>query len=62
MEKANRKQIVEVRSAITDNVVVSFVHEVDSTTNIFTAGYNKICEIVGMNRVQAENRYYVTKG
>lgn len=60
----NQKQIIEtieVRSAINDNVVVSFEHTADDSTNIFTAGFEKICKLCGIDRVQAESRYYVTK-
>jgi len=55
------KRKVEVRSTMNDNVVVSFAHE-DTGTNIVTAGYNKICNLLGINRVIAEQRYYVVEG
>ncbi|WP_078598351.1 hypothetical protein [Evansella clarkii] len=54
--------VVEVRSAINDNVVMSFEHTSEESTNIITAGFSKICNALKINRVQAESRYYVTKG
>ncbi|MBD7970302.1 hypothetical protein [Paenibacillus gallinarum] len=55
------KKIVEVRSNTNDNVVIRFEHVEDSSINIFTEGYKKICNRLGINRVQAEERYYVTE-
>ncbi|MCR6108718.1 hypothetical protein HXA34_20690 [Salipaludibacillus agaradhaerens] len=55
------KTIVEVRSAVNDNVVMSFEHTNDEGANIVTAGFSKICSMLKINRVQAENQYYVTK-
>ena len=52
-------QIVEVKSAMNDNVVVSF--EVDASRNIFTEGFSKICGMLNINRVEAEQRYYVER-
>ncbi|MEK4529825.1 hypothetical protein NST38_30950 [Paenibacillus sp. FSL H8-0104] len=57
-----KKKIVEVRSSITDNVVLQFEHTEESSVNIFTAGYKAICKHLRINRVQAEERYYVTEG
>lgn len=57
---ANNKSVVEVRSAINDNVVIRFEAD-DNSTNIITAGFNRICEALKINRVQAESRYYVTE-
>ena len=57
----NNKQIIEVRSAVNDNVVVRFEHVEDESINIFTEGFNRICNMLRINRVQAEERYYVTK-
>jgi len=54
--------IIEVRSAVNDNVVVKFEHVCDESTNIITAGMTKICNLLKINRVQADQRYYVTKG
>lgn len=53
---------VEVRSAVNDNVVISFEHAESESVNIVTAGFNKICSAFGISRLQAENQYYVTKG
>lgn len=50
-------QIIEVRSAINDNVVMTFEH--DTSINVVTAGFNKICQLLHINRVQAEKHYYV---
>lgn len=63
MQKSNTNQgqIVEVRSAMNDNVVFSF-ENTDEKTNIFTAGFSKVCSVLKINRVEAEQRYYVTKG
>lgn len=55
------KTTVEVRSAINDNVVMSFEHTNDGSTNLVTAGFAKICKAFKIDRMQAENRYYVTK-
>ncbi|KQY91014.1 hypothetical protein ASD24_24780 [Paenibacillus sp. Root52] len=52
---------IEVRSSINDNVVIRFEHVEDSSINIFTAGYQKICKLLKINRVQAEERFYVTE-
>ncbi|MGX1266766.1 hypothetical protein RKD55_004710 [Rossellomorea marisflavi] len=54
-------EMVEVRSSINDNVVIRFEHSSDESTNIITAGFAKICNVLKINRVQAESRYYVTK-
>lgn len=54
-------ETVEVRSSINDNVVVRFEHSSDDSVNIITAGFSKICNMLNINRVQAESRYYVTK-
>ena len=54
-------EMVEVRSSINDNVVMRFEHANDESTNIITAGFAKICNVLKINRVQAESRYYVTK-
>ena len=62
MEKQAIVEIIEVRSAVNDNVVVVFEHTCDPSTNMVTAGMNKICKLLGINRVQADARYYVTKG
>lgn len=61
MENNKSIEKVEVRSAINDNVVVSFEHSSDDSVNIITAGFSKICNMLNINRVQAESRYYVTK-
>lgn len=55
----NKKHVIEVRSAINDNVVIRFEHQEDESVNVITAGFNKICKALKINRVQAENRYYV---
>lgn len=55
----NKKHVIEVRSAINDNVVIRFEHKEDESVNVITAGFNKICKVLKINRVQAENRYYV---
>jgi len=60
--EVNGNQVIEVRSAVNDNVVVRFEQTVDNSTNIITAGMAKICELLNINRVQADTRYYVTKG
>lgn len=60
MENTNQS-IVEVRSAINDNVVARFEHTEDSSVNLITVGFAKICDMLKINRVQAESRYYVTK-
>ena len=54
-------QKIEVRSSINDNLVVSFEHSQDESVNLVTAGYNKICSMFKIDRMNAENRYYVTK-
>lgn len=54
-------ETVEVRSSINDNVVVRFEHSSDDSVNLITAGFSKICNMLNINRVQAESRYYVTK-
>lgn len=51
---------IEVRSAMNDNVVLSFSHTEESETNIFTAGYKRICQAFNINRVDAESRYYIS--
>ncbi|OMF76762.1 hypothetical protein [Paenibacillus glucanolyticus] len=56
-----KKKMVEVRSNINDNVVIRFEHVEESSVNIFTAGYKAICKRLGINRVQAEERFYVTE-
>lgn len=56
-----KKTTVEVRSAINDNVVISFEHTNDGSTNIVTAGFSKLCKAFKIDRMQAESRYYVTK-
>lgn len=55
----NKKHVIEVRSAINDNVVIRFENTEDESVNVITAGFNKICKVLKINRVQAENRYYV---
>ncbi|MCC2249014.1 hypothetical protein JUJ52_03455 [Virgibacillus sp. AGTR] len=62
MKKNKTVETVEVRSSINDNVVVSFEHTSDDSANIVTAGFAKICNMLNINRVQAESHYYVTKG
>ena len=57
----NPTEVIEVRSAINDNVVVRFEQTIDESTNVITAGMNKICDLLKINRVQADARYYVTK-
>lgn len=57
-----KNKIVEVRSSTNDNVVIQFEHVEESSVNIFTAGYKAICKHLRINRVQAEERYYVTEG
>lgn len=51
---------IEVRSSINDNVVVSFERTEQDAKNVITAGYDKICRMLKINRVEAERRYYVT--
>lgn len=53
-----KQQIVEVKSAINDNVIMSFEVK-EEGVNVITAGFKKICDVLGINRVQAESRYYV---
>ena len=55
------KQIIEVRSAINDNVVHSFEVEQNDSVNIVSAGYDKICKLFGIDRVSASNNYYVER-
>lgn len=55
-----KQQIVEVKSAINDNVIMSFEVR-DEGTNVITAGFKKICDMLKIDRVQAESRYYVTQ-
>lgn len=65
MKKSNTEvqvQTVEVRSAMNDNVVVSFEMTKDENSNMFTAGFQKICDMLKINRVEAEQRYYVAAG
>lgn len=65
MKKSNTEvqvQTVEVRSAMNDNVVVSFEMTQDENANMFTAGFQKICDMLKINRVEAEQRYYVAAG
>lgn len=57
--QSNETVRVEIRSQINDNVVLSFEKEADGV-NVITAGFERICRAFGMNRVDAENRYYVT--
>lgn len=57
--QANHTVKIEVRSQINDNVVIAFEKEADGV-NVITAGFERICQAFGMNRVDAENRYYVT--
>lgn len=54
-------EVVEVRSQTNDNVVIRFQQTQDESINIVTAGYNKICSMLKINRLEAERRYYVTK-
>jgi hypothetical protein len=61
MENNQTIETVEIRSAINDNVVVRFEHTSDDSVNLITAGFSKICNMLKINRVQAESRYYVTK-
>lgn len=49
---------IEIRSQINDNVVLSFEKQ-DDGINPISAGFERICKAFGMNRVDAENRYYV---
>lgn len=58
MQKSNKT--IEVRSTTNDNVVLTFSHTEESETNIFTAGYKRICEAFNINRVDAESRYYIS--
>lgn len=57
----NENTIIEVRSHINDNVVIQFNAPQDAQTNIVTAGFERICNALRINRVQAESRYYVTR-
>ena len=57
-----QKQIVEVRSTVNDNVVMQFEQDNNTGTNFITAGYKKVCDMFRINRVEAGNRYYITKG
>lgn len=60
MNQTAVSEMVEVRSTINDNVVMSFEHTSDESVNIITAGFAKICSMLKIDRVQAESRYYVT--
>lgn len=50
---------IEVRSQTNDRVVMTFEHTEQQGTNIVTAGYNRIMKAFGIDRMNAENRYYV---
>lgn len=60
-KKAVQVQNMEVRSAVNDKVIMSFEHTADNSVNVITAGYNKVCAAFGIDRMNAENRYYVAK-
>lgn len=49
---------VEIRSQLNDNVVISFEKQ-DDGVNPISAGFDRICKAFGINRVDAESRYYV---
>lgn len=57
--KNSKAVVVEVRSSMNDNVVISFETS-DQSVNIVSAGFARICDLLKINRVQAESRYYVT--
>lgn len=56
----NRETVmVEVRSTMNDNVVIAFEKSEHDPKNAITAGYDRICKAFGINRAEAERRYYV---
>lgn len=60
-QTAVQAQKVEVRSSVNDKVVITFEHKTDNSVNLVTAGYNRVCAAFGIDRMNAENRYYVAK-
>lgn len=57
----NKTQKVEVRSLVNDNAVITFEQTHDESVNLISVGYSRICKMLGINRVEAESRYYVSK-
>lgn len=53
--------IIEVRSHINDNIVIQFNAPEDAQVNVISAGFERICKALRINRVQAESQYYVTR-
>lgn len=54
-------QKIEIRSNANDKAVITFEHTEDNSVNVITAGYNRVCAAFGIDRMNAESRYYVTK-
>lgn len=59
-QTAVQTQKAEVRSQFNDKVILAFEHTETPGVNVITAGYNKVCKAFGIDRINAENRYYVT--
>lgn len=53
------KIVVEIRRQEFDNVVATIEHSSDSSINPITAGYEKICNMLKINKVEASRHFYV---
>lgn len=61
VQTTKTNQTIEVRSKSNDKAVLTFTHSEESGVNLITAGYNKVCAAFGIDRMNADSRYYVTK-